>query len=77
MRLKTKSVLGALVGVATLTMLPASAEQSLLDCNKAISTYTAVTDFDRNAVEKGQWICLTPVLMARDEMQTACSKVRK
>ena len=61
-----------LIGVS---MLPASAEQSLLNCNKAVFDYKVVTEIDKQAVKEGQWICGTPALMAKHKIRVACSKV--
>ena len=62
----------ALIGVS---MLPASAEQSLLNCNKAVFDHRATTEIYKQAVKEGQWICGTPALMAKHKIRVACSKV--
>ena len=61
-----------LIGVS---MLPASAEQYLLNCNKAVFDHRAVIEIYKHLVKEGQWICGTPALMAKHKMRVACSKV--
>jgi hypothetical protein len=71
----TKLQMASLLALIGVSMIPASAEQSLIECNRAVFDYRAITGFDKTAATEGSWICGTSALMAKHQMRVACSKV--
>ena len=65
------------LAVTTLSIFPASAHQTTLDCDRAVANYRIIAEFDKRAIENGYLICGTPALMAKDQIRVACSKVNK
>lgn len=65
------------LAVTALSIVSANAHQTNLDCDRAVETYQAVTEFDKEAVKKGLQICGTPAMMARAQMRVACNTVSK
>ena len=65
------------LAVVMCLILPASANQTTLDCDKAVANYRAITEFDKQAVKAGHRICGTPALMARDQMRISCPSLRQ
>ena len=61
--------------VTMFLILPASANQTTSDCDKAIANYQAITEFDKQAVKERLQICGTPALIAREQMRVACMVV--
>jgi len=64
------------LAVTVILILPASANQTTLDCDKAVANYRAITEFDEQAIKAGHRICGTPALIAREQVRVACLKVR-
>jgi len=62
------------LAVTVFLIPPASANQTTLDCDKAVANYRAITEFDKRAVREGHRICGTPALIAREQMRVACTK---
>lgn len=65
----------SLLALIGLFVLPASADQTALDCDKAVANYWVIAEFDNQAVREGYRICGTPALMAKNQMRVACSRV--
>jgi len=62
------------LAVAMFLILPASANQTTLDCDKAVANYRAITEFDKRAVREGHRICGTPALISREQVRISCLK---
>lgn len=67
----------AYLAVTASSIIPASAHQITLACDKAVANYLAIAEFDKQAVREGHRICGTPALRVREQVRIACPKVKQ
>lgn len=60
----------SLIGLSAI--LPASAEQSMRQCNLARYDLESIIRFDNNAVARGHMICWTPRMSAESKVRHYC-----